>query len=413
MSPPKSTRQQLEKVPQVPCLYRHSLSRRYYGIKKVGGKRKEHSLSTTDRQLAERRLKVWIAGLGKVDREVEHLTLRELIVKLQKQNQGKADKTRATDASIVRKLEETWPYDLDMRVSDIRTSQLNEWLALHEKRLKHTSYNRYAGFLKQLFAIAVDDRVIVESPVDKLKTSWKRPQTPKRHVPTIAQFQAIVNHIRNQPLSDTAKDTADFVEFLGLAGVGQAEAAALTWGDIDWKAENICIRRRKTQKLYYVPFYPHLKFLLNQLNHKKPRGTSPSTKVFKIKDAKGALRGACERLKFNPPFSQRNIRQCLIQRLWQAGIDVKLISKWQGHQDGGKLILDTYTETFGSGDASYVEKELDKLAASSPVPSGTMGFISIATSRRNQSAEDAYEQRELEKLRTFDPEHPRKEGSFA
>lgn len=33
---------------------------------------------------------------------------------LQKTNQGKAAKTRATDASIIRKLKETWPYDLDM-----------------------------------------------------------------------------------------------------------------------------------------------------------------------------------------------------------------------------------------------------------------------------------------------------------
>jgi len=42
------------KVPQVPCLYRHSLSRKYYGIKKVGGKRKEHSLDAIDRKLTPR-----------------------------------------------------------------------------------------------------------------------------------------------------------------------------------------------------------------------------------------------------------------------------------------------------------------------------------------------------------------------
>ena len=97
------------KVPQVPCLYRHSLSRKYYGIKKVGGKRKEHSLDTIDRKLAERRLKKWIADLGKTNVEVERLTLREMLVQLQKVNQGKAAKTRATDASIIRKFKETWP----------------------------------------------------------------------------------------------------------------------------------------------------------------------------------------------------------------------------------------------------------------------------------------------------------------
>ncbi len=53
MSPSKSTRQQLVKVPQVPCLYRHSLSRKYYGIKKVDGKRKEHALADADRKPAD------------------------------------------------------------------------------------------------------------------------------------------------------------------------------------------------------------------------------------------------------------------------------------------------------------------------------------------------------------------------
>ena len=55
------------KVLQVPCLYRHLLNRGYYGIKKRGGKRKEHSLKTTDRSLAERRLKTWLNSLSKVD----------------------------------------------------------------------------------------------------------------------------------------------------------------------------------------------------------------------------------------------------------------------------------------------------------------------------------------------------------
>jgi integrase len=187
-----------------------------------------------------------------------------------------------------------------------------------------------------------------------------------------------VAHIRNQPLSDTAEATADFVEFLGLAGVGQAEAAALTWKDIDWQKERIWIRRQKTQKVYYVPFYHHLKPLLNQLNQKRPRGCSPSARVFQIKDAKKALAGACERLNFSPAFSQRNIRQSLIQRLWQANVDIKLISKWQGHQDGGRLILDTYTEVFGSGDEQYVEDQLAKLNPKSPVPHMTSGWLNTA-----------------------------------
>jgi hypothetical protein len=32
-----------------------------------------------------------------------------------------------------------------------------------------------------------------------------------------------------------------------------------------------------------------------------------------------------------------------ITRCIEKGIDVKVIAQWQGHQDGGKLILGTYS----------------------------------------------------------------------
>ena len=43
-------------------------------------------------------------------------------------------------------------------------------------------------------------------------------------------------------------------------------------------------------------------------------------------------------------------------------MDKKLIAKWQGHQDGGQLIMDTYTEVFGADDAEYEHQQLAKLA---------------------------------------------------
>ena len=74
--------------------------------------------------------------------------------------------------------------------------------------------------------------------------------------------------------------------------------------------------------------------------------------IFISKDAKKALKDACERSGY-PHFSRRSIRRSLIRKLWRAGVDKKLIAKWQGHQDGGQLIIDTYTEAFGNDDAAY------------------------------------------------------------
>ena len=67
------------KIPSIPGLYRHVKSGRYYAAKKINGKRREHSLRTTDRQIAERRQRDWVASLRIVDREVERTTFSRLI----------------------------------------------------------------------------------------------------------------------------------------------------------------------------------------------------------------------------------------------------------------------------------------------------------------------------------------------
>ena len=54
------------------------------------------------------------------------------------------------------------------------------------------------------------------------------------------------------------------------------------------------------------------------------------------------MAGACRRLGY-PPFSQRSLRRLFITRAIERGVDVKVIAEWQGHKDGGKLILDTYS----------------------------------------------------------------------
>jgi integrase len=64
--------------------------------------------------------------------------------------------------------------------------------------------------------------------------------------------------------------------------------------------------------------------------------------VFKVRNAKKALAGACRRLGL-PPFSQRSLRRMFITRAIEKAVDVKVIAEWQGHKDGGKLILDTYS----------------------------------------------------------------------
>jgi integrase len=128
---------------------------------------------------------------------------------------------------------------------------------------------------------------------------------------------------------------------MGLAGLGQAETAPISRADIDFERGEINTFRHKTAQGFTVPIYPQVRPLLARLC----AGLNHSDRVFKIRDAKKALRGACDRLKL-PAFSQRSLRRVFVTSALQRGVDVKTIAQWQAHKDGGKLILNTYSHLF-------------------------------------------------------------------
>ncbi|HSH39491.1 MAG TPA: hypothetical protein VK993_11970 [Chthoniobacterales bacterium] len=71
---------------------------------------------------------------------VEKTTLRELINKLIAVNSGTATNTQTTRA-IIKNFLNWWPHGADVQVRNIRPSQLDEWLAAQEPRLRNTTYN--------------------------------------------------------------------------------------------------------------------------------------------------------------------------------------------------------------------------------------------------------------------------------
>lgn len=83
------------KVPNYPGLYRHTVSGRYYGVKKLHGRRKARSVGTTDWKIAERRMKEWVANLDKVDSKVEKTTLRQLLARYKAITQGRCRTPRS------------------------------------------------------------------------------------------------------------------------------------------------------------------------------------------------------------------------------------------------------------------------------------------------------------------------------
>jgi integrase len=190
--------------------------------------------------------------------------------------------------------------------------------------------------IRNAFDLAVKDRIIADSPVAHLK--YRKRDKPIRLTPTFEEFRSVVANIRAQKLNRDAEQSADFVEFLGLAGLGQAEVRALTRGDVNFEAEQIRTFRHKTRQGFMIPIYPQLRPLVEKLCN----GKAHDERLFKAKDAQKALQHACKRLNL-PPYSHRALRRMFITRAIERGIDVKVIAEWQGHRDGGKLILQTYS----------------------------------------------------------------------
>src|SRR5438874_11759729 len=185
--------------------------------------------------------------------------------------------------------------------------------------------------------MAVRDGIISRSPAAHLRRA--KLSKPIRATPSFEEFKSIIESIRSQKFNGhDAEESADFVEFLGLAGLGKAEAAAVRQGDIDWERDKITTFRHKTKSGFAIPIYPQLKPLLLR----RRRDDVPNERVFAIDNAKKAIANACRRLNL-PQYTHLSFRRMFITRAIERGVDVKVIAGWQGHKDGGKLILDTYS----------------------------------------------------------------------
>jgi integrase len=333
----------------VPCLYRYSSNGVYYALVRHEGKQKRASLKTTDKAVAKRLLADFRRDLGKVDTSQGRMTLRELCARYLATIASQAKDTVSLKAGIVNRLLTDFKPGADVQVAKVKISDLHGWVASYG--FGYSSYNHYVQVIKNIFDIAVNDKIIASSPAAGMK--GKKVVTPIRVTPTFEKFNAIVADVRKQKWNAEAQDSADYLEFMGLVGVGQAEAGGIQKQHVNIATKQLTFFRVKTQTPYVVPIFQQAEALVNKLINKP--GMKPTDYLFPVnvdksknnsgtctKDAKKSLAAACARLGL-PAYTQRSLRRMFITRCIEKGVDVKVIAQWQGHKDGGKLILGTYS----------------------------------------------------------------------
>jgi integrase len=246
------------------------------------------------------------------------------------------DSTIKDKLTIIRKLKQTFFGVDSLPLRRIKPSQFKAWLATHYGKHSASYYNSALALIRAALDMAVRDKIILENPANGL--TYRKRDKPIRLTPTFEQFEEIVADIRSQRFNRDAEQSGDFIEFLGLAGLGQAEAAAIKRSHIDLDSGRIIAYRHKTDVGFVVPIYPQLRPLVEKLC----RGKKHNERLFSINEARKALTNACKRLDL-PSFTHRSLRRMFITRAIERGVDVKVVAEWQGHRDGGKLILQTYS----------------------------------------------------------------------
>jgi integrase len=292
-------------------------------------------LGTIDHELAKRKLADFKRMLERVDATKGNTSFAAVMDDYRETLIG-APSTIEDKGVIIDKLKQTLYGAQTLPLRDLKPSQIEAWLAKHYGHKSASYYNSALMLVRDALETAVKDRVIPENPAKDL--TYRHRKTPIRLTPSFEQFKAIVADVRAQQFNRVAQQSGDFVEFLGLAGLGQAEAAALTPAYVDLNAAQITVKRKKTGEVFHVPIFPQLRLLVERLCADKKH----DQRLFAVNECHKALKNACKRLEF-PHFTHRSLRRMFITRAIERGVDVKTIAQWQGHKDGGLLILKTYS----------------------------------------------------------------------
>ena len=342
-------------------MYRYK-NMRYYALIKQRGKQIRRSLGTNDLAHARRALADFKRDLELTDPALSRRTL-ETHAEVFLETLSGAASTRSNIRHSISCLLKDWPKDAQRLLVKIRKADCERWLAKYGERSAST-VNSHISYASRFFAMAVNDGVIPRDPMEGI--TYRRRGKPTRPAPTREQFQSIVDDLRAQRANGHgADDTADFVELSGLLGLGQAELSGIQRQHINLNVGTIQVFRRKTRQSFTIPIYPEAKALIERRLAALP--PAPATRLLPQDNCKKGLAAACKRLGI-PNFEPRAMRRHFITAALRAGVDVATVAAWQGHRDGGALVLKTYGDEVRLDHSLKMAALLDQKAVAAVTP---------------------------------------------
>ncbi len=314
---------------------------------KVGGKSKWHKLKSPDLAGAKREARDVLRTGEHVNRRQSARTVAEFSQEELSSDGNAAATTLKKKKGYHAKILSHWPDGANTTIGRAKREDVEKCINDAVGQCSASYRNQFIQYLKRVFERALAARAIaaipgVEPGVRKRETVWRlgRVLPVASPIPTVEQWRNVVKTIRGRKLSDTRDEAADVVEAFALLGLGQAEVASLRSQDVDFETQTLRVTRRKTGVSFTVPLNTAALRLLKR--RREIIREAVEQPLFTVYSPKKAIQSACADLGY-PAFTPRSFRKLYVTQALRAGVNVKTIAAMQGHQDGGKLILRTYS----------------------------------------------------------------------
>jgi integrase len=249
-------------------------------------------------------------------------------------------KTKAYYQQRIDYLLRTWPGLEKTNVRNISKQNCLDWAS--KRKGSATAFNNTALVLRKVLDIAVESGITYENTARHITRRAVRPK--ELHLPDNAEFIKFVDEIENAG-GRFSKDCADLVRFLAYSGFRLGEAKNITWGDCDFKREEIIVRGdpeegTKNSEVRRVPMIAEMRQLLEKLRQERP--DEPATiRIMRVAQCELAM-GRAETKAGIAHLTHHDLRHLFATRCIESGVDIPTVSRWLGHKDGGGLAMKVY-----------------------------------------------------------------------
>lgn len=256
------------------------------------------------------------------------------------------DSTKKYQREIHQTLFRYWP-DLEHKdVSKVTSEECRKWATTHRKHFSPTRFNATLGAIKQIFELAIEERLRWTNPAKNLKRAKMVQKDLGLILPQPEVFTKWVAEIRRSP-SRYAQPCGDWVEFQTYSGLRpDSESPFVTWRHCDFRNNELIVtgsverEGTKNREIRRVPMNQSLLELLQAMRSARPR-ESLITPVLQVTSARRAMQRAAAIVGMTD-IRPYDLRHLFATRCLESGVDAPTVASWLGHKDKGALVLKVY-----------------------------------------------------------------------